>query len=104
MTLQGNDLAMVLEATRLRAGLSQENMAKMCGCSQSMIALVEKGEREPSFKICRIWGKATGQMALIKLVGGASIGEDEDDDLHGLVEIIGESVRMRVATQIMQGA
>jgi hypothetical protein len=66
-----------------------------------MIALIEKGEREPSFKMLRVWGDETGQSAIIGLVSGAYIGHD---DTGGLMQVIEENVRMRVATQIMQGA
>ncbi len=92
-----NELAMVLEMTRARAELTQEYMAKRCGCSQTMIALVEKGERDPSLKMLRVYAEETSQSALIGLASGAYVGNDETQ----LVSMITESVKFQVAMMLM---
>lgn len=96
--LDTNDLAAVLEMTRTRAGLSQEYMAKKCGCGQSMIAMVEKGEREPSLKMLRVYAQETESTGLIEIVGAAYIGHDPAN----LVEWVSESLRYKMAFNMVQ--
>ena len=42
------DLALTLEGARREAGLSQQQIAKLCGVSQPYIARLERGEANPT--------------------------------------------------------
>lgn len=57
----GQGIFLVIKMCREAAGLSQEYIAKKCGCSQSMIALVEKGERELTYRMLRVYAKEIGE-------------------------------------------
>lgn len=98
--LEEQELAGVLKLTRQMAELSQEYMARRCKCSQSMIAMVENGEREPSLRMLRIWAEETKHEALVSLVGGAYIGRQDESEL---VEIVSESVRYKIAFDVASG-
>lgn len=98
VTIDKSQLAFVLEAARTRAGLTQEQLAKLINFSRSAIAMVEAGEREPTLQMLREWGRVTGHSELIAIVSKGYIGEDHS----GLVGILEENVRLRTVVGLMK--
>jgi transcriptional regulator with XRE-family HTH domain len=47
--IEESNFGLVLRGMRLRAGLSQRELAERIGSTQSAIARMEKGETEPKF-------------------------------------------------------
>jgi ribosome-binding protein aMBF1 (putative translation factor) len=62
------EIASELIAARLRAGLSQEQLAQRMGISQSAVARVESGRHWPSRATLQRYAKATGTRPVVKLV------------------------------------
>ncbi len=65
------DLARELIAARVRAGLTQAELAERMGTTQSAVARIEGGKRLPSVKTLLRYAEATGCRALVKLVPAA---------------------------------
>ena len=65
------DLARELIAARVRAGLTQAELAERMGTTQSAVARIERGKRLPSVKTLLRYADATGCRALVKLVPAA---------------------------------
>ncbi len=65
------DLARELIAARVRAGLTQAELADRMGTTQSAVARIEGGKRLPSVKTLLRYAEATGCRALVKLVPAA---------------------------------
>ncbi len=61
------DLARELIAARVRAGLTQAQVAERMGTSQSVIARLESGAQMPSVKTLLKFAKATRSRPVIKL-------------------------------------
>ena len=61
-------LARELIAARARAGLTQAQLAKRMGTTQSAVARIEGGKRLPSIKTLLRYAEATGSRPLVKLV------------------------------------
>lgn len=61
-------VAKVLIAARVKAGLTQEQVAKRMGTTQSVIARLEAGSSLPSMKSLYRYAEATGTKPAIKLV------------------------------------
>ena len=61
-------LARELIAARVRAGLTQAEVAKRMGTTQSAVARLEGGRRLPSMKTLLRYAEATGCRPLVKLV------------------------------------
>ncbi len=61
-------LARELIAARVRAGLTQAELAERMGTTQSAVARIESGRRLPSMKSLLRYAKATGSRPLVKLV------------------------------------
>jgi ribosome-binding protein aMBF1 (putative translation factor) len=62
------ELANELIRARVKAGLSQEELAQRMGTTQSAIARIEGGRHWPSRKTLEGYAKATGTRPVIKLV------------------------------------
>ena len=62
------EIAHELIAARLRAGLSQEQLARRMGVSQSSIARVESGRHWPSRTTLQRYARATGSRPVVRLV------------------------------------
>ena len=62
------DLARELIAARVRAGLTQAELAKRMGTTQSAVARIEGGRRLPSIKTLLRYAEATGSRPVVKLV------------------------------------
>jgi len=62
------DLARELIAARVRAGLSQAELADKMGTTQSVIARLESGTRLPSVKTLMRFAKATHSRPVIRLL------------------------------------
>ena len=62
------DLAREFIAARVRAGLTQSQLAKRMGTTQSAVARIEGGRRLPSIKTLLRYAEATGSRPLVKLV------------------------------------
>lgn len=60
-------LARELIAARVRAGLTQAELAERMGTTQSVVARLESGARLPSVKTLLRFAKATGARPIIKL-------------------------------------
>lgn len=61
-------IAKTLIEARISAGLTQEEVAKRMGTTQSVVARLESGSALPSMKTIRRYAEATGTRAEIKLV------------------------------------
>ncbi len=61
-------LARELIAARVRAGLTQAELAERMGTTQSAVARIESGRRLPSMKTLLRYANATGSRPLVKLV------------------------------------
>ncbi len=57
---------------RARAGLTQSEIAKRMGTTQSVIARMESGSALPSINSLVRYAKATGSRAVVKLVADRS--------------------------------
>jgi transcriptional regulator with XRE-family HTH domain len=57
-----------LIAARRRAGLSQEQLARRMGISQSAVARIESGRHWPSRGTLQRYAKATGARPVVRLV------------------------------------
>src|ERR1700722_2697311 len=62
------EISTELVRTRMRAGLSQAELAKRMGTSQSTIARLESGQTLPSTKTLLRFAKATGSKFHIRLL------------------------------------
>jgi ribosome-binding protein aMBF1 (putative translation factor) len=60
-------LARELIAARVRAGLTQAELAERMGTTQSVVARLESGARLPSVQTLLRFAKATGARPIIKL-------------------------------------
>lgn len=56
------DLGAILRATRVRAGLSQEELAERLNYSQSDISKFETGVKEPTASVFLRWFRETNAM------------------------------------------
>ena len=63
LELVGVPVAVIIITSRERAGLSQAQLAKKIGCSQSMVASLESGHRRPSPELLARIQKALGVAA-----------------------------------------
>jgi DNA-binding XRE family transcriptional regulator len=61
------DLAGELIAARVRAGLTQAQLAKRMGTTQSAIARLEGGKRLPSMTTLKRYAQATGTRPVVRL-------------------------------------
>lgn len=66
---QGAEFAIVHEliAARMRAGLTQEQLAQRMGTTQSVIARLEGGKRTPSMSTVQRYAQAAGCKAVFRL-------------------------------------
>lgn len=62
------ELAKQLLAARARAGLSQAELAKRMGTTQSVIARIEGGRQKPSTRTLERYAEATGSRVQISIV------------------------------------
>jgi ribosome-binding protein aMBF1 (putative translation factor) len=62
------DLARELIAARARAGLTQAEVARRMGTTQSVVARLESGAQMPSVKTLLKFAKATASRPIIRLV------------------------------------
>ncbi|MCW2573375.1 MAG: putative Xre family DNA-binding protein [Frankiales bacterium] len=60
------DAEALVRTARHRAGLSQRELAARAGTSQSAIAAVESGRKQPSVATLNRWLEATGQRLSIE--------------------------------------
>ena len=61
------EMARELLTARLRAGLTQEQIAQRMGTTQSVIARLEAGKRMPSLRTVQRYAQATGCQAKLRL-------------------------------------
>ncbi len=66
---QGAEFSIVREliAARMRAGLTQNEIAERMGTTQSVIARLEGGKRTPSMTTVQRYAEATGCKAVFRL-------------------------------------
>ena len=64
------DLARELIAARVRAGLTQAEVAARMGTTQSVVARLESGAQMPSVNTLLKFAKATRSRPIIKLLAG----------------------------------
>lgn len=62
------EMARQMIAARARAGLTQAQVAKRMGTSQSVVARLESGRRMPSMRTLTRYAKATGTRPVLTLV------------------------------------
>jgi|YNPNPStandDraft_1061719.scaffolds.fasta_scaffold211080_2 predicted transcriptional regulator len=60
-------IARELIAARIRAGLSQSEVAERMGTTQSVIARLESGKRLPSMRTVERFAKAVGGHAVLRI-------------------------------------
>ena len=64
-------IARELIEARARSGLSQAEVARRMGTTQSVIARLESGRAKPSFRTIQRYAKATSTRAVVRLEPGA---------------------------------
>ncbi|NNM65475.1 MAG: helix-turn-helix transcriptional regulator [Burkholderiales bacterium] len=62
------DVAREMIAARVRAGLSQAEVAQRMGTTQSVVARLESGKRPPSMRSVQRYAQAVGARAVVRLV------------------------------------
>ncbi|SCC95888.1 Transcriptional regulator, XRE family [Thiomonas sp. X19] len=65
----GHEFAIAREmiAARVRAGLSQAEVAQRMGTTQSVVARLESGKRPPSLRSVQRYAQAAGARAVVRL-------------------------------------
>jgi transcriptional regulator with XRE-family HTH domain len=63
----GSALRRQMIAARVRAGLTQQELAKRMGTAQSTIARLERGGRSPNASTLRKFAEATGSRLVMRL-------------------------------------
>lgn len=61
------DMACELVAARARAGLTQAEVAERMGTTQSVVARLEGGRRQPSMRTVQRYAQAIGCRAVVRL-------------------------------------
>ena len=61
-------IARELIRARIRAGLTQAQVAKRMGTTQSVVARLESGATKPSLRTLERYARATGSRPVLKLV------------------------------------
>lgn len=73
-----------LRAWRKQRDLTQVELAKRVGCSETLIALIETGRRQPGIENARAiaehLGVALEAFAIVTEVGDSEDSEDDDED------------------------
>lgn len=64
-----------MKAARAKKDLTQADLAELVGATRQTISLIEKGQYNPSIKLCKKICKALG-ATLDEIFGG----DDEDDE------------------------
>lgn len=66
---QADEFAIVREliAARMRAGLTQSEIAQRMGTTQSVVARLEGGQRTPSMRTVQRYAQAAGCRAVVRL-------------------------------------
>lgn len=78
------ELARELIGARVRAGLSQAEVAKRMGTTQSVVARLESGKSLPSMRTLLRYAKATGSRPVVKLVRtGPGASKAAHGSVHG---------------------
>ena len=62
-------IARELIAARTRAGLSQSEVARRMGTTQSVVARLESGKRPPSLRTVERFAQAVGGHAVLRIEG-----------------------------------
>ncbi|MGD9539248.1 MAG: helix-turn-helix domain-containing protein [Alphaproteobacteria bacterium] len=62
------EMAQALVKARLRAGLSQSQVARKMGTTQSAVARLESGTRSPTTRTLELYAKATNSRLKVTLV------------------------------------
>lgn len=62
-------IARELIAARVRAGLSQSEVAERMGTTQSVVARLESGKRPPSMRTVERFAQAVGGHAVLRIEG-----------------------------------
>ena len=66
----GSALRREMIAARVRAGLTQQELAQRMGTTQSTIARLERGGRSPNIKTLRRLAEVTGSQLVVRLDAG----------------------------------
>lgn len=61
------DVAHELIAARARAGMTQDEVARRMGTSQSVVARLEGGQRLPSLRSVQRYAEAVGARAVLRI-------------------------------------
>lgn len=62
------EVARELIAARARVGLTQADVAERMGTTQSVVARIESGRRQPSMRTVQRYAQAIGCRAVVRLV------------------------------------
>ena len=62
------ELALALIKARAKAGLTQAQVAKKMGTTQSVVARIESGQNPPNLKTLERYANAVGRKIQVKLV------------------------------------
>lgn len=95
--------ATAIGGARRRAGLTQAQLAKLAGTSQSAIAAYESGKREPTLPTLQRMIRATGQEARLVIEPDPVIYRLADLAVH-IKAAEGESRRLRLVFEFLRGA
>jgi transcriptional regulator with XRE-family HTH domain len=102
MQISEEDFGLLLELTRIRAGLSQEQMAKHCKISLSAVQQFERGEnfQKLNTRVVKEWGKKTQRSGLLAVGFSAYLG-DTNESLKSLIEMVQANTRFQVGEELL---
>jgi transcriptional regulator with XRE-family HTH domain len=80
------DASALVRTARHHAGLSQREMAALAGTSQSAIAAVESGRKQPSVATLNRWLEATGQLLSLE-AADAEVLRRRGEELVGVLRL-----------------
>lgn len=94
----------VFKDLRVRAGLSQQELARMLGISRSSVSMFERGEREPGIEILELiadyfnvdMNYLIGKSAYTTNVRGASVGYYISPEVAAYAQELFENPELRV--------
>ena len=95
----------LVKAARMRAGLTQAQLAELADTSQSAIAAYEAGEREPTIPVLQRMVSATGHRLLIEIDSNRSLYRLSDLALD-IKKVPKRDItkRMRLVFEFLRGA
>jgi transcriptional regulator with XRE-family HTH domain len=94
------DVAATLHAERLRAGLSQAELARRAGTSQATVSAYETGAKQPSVATFSRLLAATGARLSVSHAAPASVAQPAPAELRRAGETLAQVIRLAEALPV----